>query len=44
MRAARVQRGFCIEEGEAGVMLGQLVQLYRLIMQPLSPSDQDEVN
>jgi hypothetical protein len=33
-----------LTEGEARVMLTQLVQFYRLIMRPLPPSDEDEVN
>jgi hypothetical protein len=31
-----------LTEGEARVMLSQLVQFYRLIMRPLPPDDQDE--
>lgn len=33
-----------LSEGEARVMLGQLVQFYQLIMRPLPPGEEDEVN
>jgi len=33
-----------LKEGEAKVMLVQLVQFYRLIMRPLPLSDEDETN